>query len=90
MHSKRRLGLEYVDLYLIHFPVRLRQGVTGTKFSKGDILPLDTKGTWEEMEQCSELGLAKSIGVSNFGVKKLSEILENATIPPALDQVRFC
>lgn len=89
VHSIRRLGLEYVDLYLIHFPVRLRQGVAGTKYSKGDILPFDMKGTWEDMEQCYKLGLAKSIGVSNFGVKKLSQILQNATVPPAVDQVHF-
>ncbi|KAL5142804.1 Methylecgonone reductase [Glycine soja] len=87
--SLQRLGLEYVDLYLIHFPVRLRQGVKGTKYSKGEILPLDMKGTWEDMERCSKLGLAKSIGVSNFGVKKLSEILQNARVPPALVQVEM-
>ncbi|KAL1356976.1 hypothetical protein HN51_008980 [Arachis hypogaea] len=87
--SLQRLGLEYVDLYLIHFPVRLRKGVTGTKFMEGDILPLDIKGTWKDMELCSKLGLAKSIGVSNFGVKKLSQLLENATIPPALNQVEM-
>lgn len=79
-----------MDLYLIHFPVRLRQGVKGTKYSKGEILPLDMKGTWEDMERCSKLGLAKSIGVSNFGVKKLSEILQNARVPPALVQVFLC
>ncbi|XP_020231619.1 methylecgonone reductase [Cajanus cajan] len=88
--SLERLGLEYVDLYLIHFPVRLRQGVPkGTKYGKDDILPLDIKGTWEEMEQCSKLGLAKSIGLSNFGLKKISELLQNATIPPALVQVEM-
>ncbi|KAL2344188.1 hypothetical protein Fmac_005473 [Flemingia macrophylla] len=86
--SLQRLGLEYVDLYLIHFPVRLRQGTPrGTIYGKGDILPLDIKGTWEDMEQCVKLGLAKSIGVSNFGLKKLSEVLQNATIPPAVIQV---
>ncbi|TKY44859.1 Methylecgonone reductase [Spatholobus suberectus] len=87
--SLQRLGLEYVDLYLIHFPVRLRQGIKGTNYSKEDILPFDMKGTWEDMEQCSKLGLAKSIGVSNFGVKKLSELLQSAVIPPALVQVEM-
>ncbi|XP_027357344.1 methylecgonone reductase-like [Abrus precatorius] len=87
--SLERLGLEYVDLYLIHFPVRLRQEVKGTIYNKDDILPFDMKGTWEDMEQCFKLGLAKSIGVSNFGVKKLSELLQNAIIPPALVQVEM-
>ncbi|MED6108947.1 hypothetical protein PIB30_029046 [Stylosanthes scabra] len=85
--SLERLGLEYVDLYLIHFPVRLREGVTtGTKLREGDILPFDIKGTWEDMELCSKLGLAKSIGVSNFGMNKLSQLLQNATITPAVNQ----
>ncbi|XP_022639536.1 methylecgonone reductase-like [Vigna radiata var. radiata] len=84
-----RLGLEYVDLYLIHFPVRLRQGAKGIKYGKEDILPLDMKGTWEDMEQCCKLGLAKSIGVSNFGVKKLSQLVQNAIITPALVQVEM-
>ncbi|XP_027358269.1 methylecgonone reductase-like isoform X1 [Abrus precatorius] len=86
--SLQRLGLEYVDLYLIHFPVRLRQGIEGN-ISKGDVLPFDTKGTWGAMEECSKLGLAKSIGVSNFGVMKLSELQQNATITPALNQVEM-
>ncbi|TKY44858.1 Methylecgonone reductase [Spatholobus suberectus] len=86
--SLQRLGLEYVDLYLIHYPVRLRHGIEGN-ISKGDVLPFDIKGTWEAMEECSKLGLTKSIGVSNFGARKLSELLQNATITPALNQVEM-
>jgi len=74
-----------VDLYLIHFPVRLKHG----NEAKGVVLPFDIKGTWEAMEECSKLGLTKSIGVSNFGAKKLSELLQNATIPPAVNQVKI-
>ncbi|KAJ7975305.1 methylecgonone reductase-like [Quillaja saponaria] len=85
----QKLGLEYVDLYLIHWPVRLKQEVEGFNFSKEDILPFDIKSTWEAMEKCHSLGLAKSIGVSNFGTKKLSQLLENATIPPAVNQVEM-
>ncbi|XP_004513334.1 methylecgonone reductase-like [Cicer arietinum] len=88
-NSLKRLGLEYVDLYLIHFPARLRQGVQGITYKKGDVLPFDMKGTWEDMEKCAKLGLAKSIGLSNFGVNKISEILQYATIPPALNQVEM-
>ena len=82
----RKLGLEYVDLYLIHFPVRVKQGIEG-KHSKEDVIPFDIKGTWEAMEECYRLGLAKSVGVSNFGCKKLSQLLHHATIPPAVNQV---
>ncbi|XP_047173210.1 methylecgonone reductase-like [Vigna umbellata] len=87
--SLKTLGLEYVDLYLIHFPMRLTHGVKGLNYGKKDILPLDMKGTWEDMQQCYKLGLAKSIGVSNFGVKKLSQLLQNAIITPAVNQVEM-
>lgn len=85
----QRLGLEYVDLYLIHWPVRMKQGTPAIPKSKQDLLPFDIIGTWEAMEECYRLGLAKSIGVSNFGTKKLSQILDNGTIPPAVNQVEM-
>lgn len=57
--------------------------------SKDDVLPLDMHGTWKAMEECNKLGLTKSIGVSNFTCEKLSKLLENATIPPAVNQVEM-
>ncbi|XP_056168732.1 protein REDOX 2-like isoform X2 [Syzygium oleosum] len=84
-----RLGLEYVDLYIIHWPIRVKEGTEGWLDLKGKMLPFDIKGTWEAMEECSKLGLAKSIGVSNFGTKKLSQLLMHATIPPAVNQVEM-
>ncbi|XP_045819594.1 methylecgonone reductase-like isoform X2 [Trifolium pratense] len=87
--SSKKLGLEYVDLYLIHWPVRFKQDVEGLNFKSEDLIPFDIKGTWEAMEECYRLGLAKSIGVSNFGIKKLSTLLENAKIPPAVNQVEM-
>ena len=88
MKPFRKLGLEYVDLYLIHWPVRLKPEAEGAvDFRKDYVIPFDIKGTWEAMEECHRLGLAKSIGVSNFGIKKLTQLLENATIPPAVNQV---
>ncbi|KAE9600201.1 hypothetical protein Lal_00045756 [Lupinus albus] len=85
----QKLGLEYVDLYLIHWPVRLKPEVEGFNFTGEDVIPFDIKGTWKAMEDCYRLGLAKSIGVSNFGIKKLTLLLENATIPPAINQVEM-
>ncbi|KAK3415011.1 hypothetical protein EUGRSUZ_H00586 [Eucalyptus grandis] len=87
--SLQRLGLEYVDLYLIHFPLRVKEETGVWDDFKGKMLPFDINGTWEAMEECAKLGLAKSIGVSNFGTKKLSQLLLHATIPPAVNQVEM-
>ena len=79
--------MEYVDLYLVHWPVRLRKEAPDKDFRGEEVLPWDMKGTWEAMEECCRLGLAKSIGVSNFSCKKLSQLLQYAAIPPAVNQV---
>ncbi|KAF5182954.1 Methylecgonone reductase [Thalictrum thalictroides] len=77
------LELDYVDLYLIHFPARFN--LTEKSFN---LLPFDMEGTWHAMEKCYEIGLAKSIGVSNFSYcKKLSQLLDSATVPQAVNQV---
>ena len=70
-HSLERMGVDYVDLYLIHWP---RGGATWA---------------WPAMEQAHRLGLARSIGVSNFNVKELQEVMAGAVVPPAVDQVQL-
>jgi diketogulonate reductase-like aldo/keto reductase len=69
--SLRRLGLEQVDLYLIHWPAG---GPTWA---------------WPGMERAREAGYARSIGVSNFSVDDLRQLLATATVPPVVDQVQF-
>ncbi|KAK1309063.1 hypothetical protein QJS10_CPA09g00296 [Acorus calamus] len=83
------LGLEYLDLYLIHWPIRLEHKEISFYFDKADILPLEMGPTWEAMEECQRLGLTKSIGVSNFTCKKLTQLLSLARIPPAVNQVEL-
>ena len=84
----RNLGLEYLDLYLVHFPVSLKPGSYVVPFDKTELLPMDFKSVWEAiLEVCHSLGLAKSIGVSNFSCKKLHDLLATAKIPPAVNQV---
>ncbi|KAF8389656.1 hypothetical protein HHK36_024175 [Tetracentron sinense] len=85
--SLRNLQLDYLDLYLIHQPLRLSQEARQTPFQKEHLIPIDLKSVWEGMEECQKLGLTKSIGVSNFSCKKLDEILSFAKIPPAVNQV---
>ncbi|XP_058079476.1 NADPH-dependent codeinone reductase 1-1-like isoform X2 [Magnolia sinica] len=83
----KNLGLEYLDLYLIHFPVSLKPGVNVMQLDKEDIVLMDFKSTWAAMEECQRVGLTRSIGVSNFSCKKLTQLLSTAEIPPAVNQV---
>jgi 2,5-diketo-D-gluconate reductase A len=69
--SLRRLGVDYVDLYIIHWP---QAGPTWA---------------WPGMERAKKLGYARSIGVSNYDVGQLEEVMATATVPPVVDQVQF-
>ncbi|XAR65009.1 hypothetical protein NMG60_11008943 [Bertholletia excelsa] len=83
------LKLDYLDLYLVHWPVSLKPGSLKIPVSTEDVLPMDLKSVWAAMEECQRLGLARSIGVSNFSCKKLSEILATSEIPPVVNQVEM-
>ncbi|CAM8989417.1 unnamed protein product [Rhodiola kirilowii] len=87
--SLRNLKLDYLDLYLIHMPLRLSPGEQVMALENQTVYPMDIKAVWEAMEECQRLGLAKVIGVSNFSCKKLTELLSSATIPPAVNQVEM-
>ncbi|EGC33972.1 hypothetical protein DICPUDRAFT_92315 [Dictyostelium purpureum] len=82
------LGLQYLDLYLIHWPVAFKY--TGEKFTD-DIttIPVPIRDTWLEMEKLVEAGLVRSIGVSNFNVQSLIDLLSYAKIKPAVNQVEL-
>ncbi|CAM6081672.1 unnamed protein product [Calypogeia fissa] len=88
LQSLRDLGLDYLDLYLIHWPVKL-QKKSKIPPKEDDFLPLDIPGTWQAMENLVERGFVRSIGVSNFSCKKLQDLLSTARIPPAVNQVEM-
>lgn len=81
--------MEYLDLYLVHFPVSLKAGSYEVPFDKTELVAMDMKAVWEGMEECHRLGLSKSIGVSNFSCKKLQDLLATAKIRPVVNQVSF-
>lgn len=83
------LRLDYLDLYLIHWPVALKKG-TEMLQSDDDFVSLEElpiSQTWAEMEKLVQQGLIKSIGVSNFSIKKLEEMKDYAKIMPAMNQI---
>ncbi|KAL3695570.1 hypothetical protein R1sor_009646 [Riccia sorocarpa] len=82
------LGLKYVDLYLVHWPINLAPDASSPP-KKGQVLPFDTMGVWREMEKLVEQKLARDIGVSNFTAKKLEHLLSNCTIKPSVNQVEM-
>ncbi|XP_019100486.1 PREDICTED: aldo-keto reductase family 4 member C9-like [Camelina sativa] len=79
------LQLGYVDLYLMHWPARMKKGSVGIKAE--NFLPVDIPSTWKAMEALYDSGKARAIGVSNFSTKKLADLLELARVPPAVNQV---
>ncbi|KAF0890284.1 hypothetical protein E2562_002696 [Oryza meyeriana var. granulata] len=79
--------MEYVDLYLIHWPISIKPGPNVFPMKKEDAVQFDFEGVWRAMEECHRLGLAKAIGVSNFTTKHLDKLLAVATITPAVNQV---
>jgi alcohol dehydrogenase (NADP+) len=83
------LRLDYLDLFLIHWPVVFRPGVQFPA-SADDFVSLahvPILDTWRATEECVAAGLARTIGVSNFSRKKLVELLAAARIPPVVNQV---
>ncbi|RLN30302.1 aldo-keto reductase family 4 member C10-like [Panicum miliaceum] len=78
------LQLDYLDLYLIHCPFRIKKG---TMISPENFIPTDIPATWGAMEKLYDSGKARAIGVSNFSCKKLGDLLAVARVLPAVNQV---
>ncbi|MQR84571.1 aldo/keto reductase [Bacillus megaterium] len=70
--SLNKLGLEYLDLYLIHWPVEGKY-----------------KDTWKALEKLYKDGKIRAIGVSNFQVHHLEDLIANAEVKPMVNQIEF-
>ncbi|CAI8605803.1 unnamed protein product [Vicia faba] len=79
------LQIDYVDLYLIHWPAPLKKGSVGIK--PENLVQPNIASTWKAMESLYDSGKARAIGVSNFSTKKLGDLLAVARVPPAVNQV---
>ena len=96
------LGLDYVDLYLIHFPISLKFIPFETRYppewvvdpavpelNKMEVTDVPIAETWGAMEALVAKGLAKNIGVSNFTCQTLMDMLKWCKIAPAVNQVEI-
>ncbi|ODM98403.1 Alcohol dehydrogenase [NADP(+)] [Orchesella cincta] len=91
--SLKRLQMDYVDLYLIHWPIGL-QFVSEDNFvprnKTGSLLfdlSTNINEIWEAMESMVDCGKAKAIGLSNFNQEQIKRIVKSCRIPPANLQV---
>ncbi|WP_306132179.1 aldo/keto reductase [Roseivivax marinus] len=79
--SLETLGLDYIDLLVIHSPQPWDQFGSDDRFFEGNL------AAWKAMEEALEAGKVRSIGVSNFQKADLDNLLQNATVKPMIDQV---
>ncbi|KAI8554181.1 hypothetical protein RHMOL_Rhmol05G0079000 [Rhododendron molle] len=92
--SLKKLQLDYLDLYLVHFPIATRHtGVGTTDSALGDdgVLDIDTtislESTWHAMEDLVSMGLVQSIGISNYDIFLTRDCLAYSKVKPAVNQI---
>ncbi|TEY44860.1 hypothetical protein BOTCAL_0343g00030 [Botryotinia calthae] len=89
--SLRDLQTDYLDLYLIHWPVAFPQSKerfpVDPKTEEIIVIDVPIKDTWAVLEDLVKKGKIRSIGVSNFTREKVETLLETAKIPPAVNQI---
>ena len=83
------LCLDYLDLYLVHWPVALKHGCVFPETKDEFLSPAEAPltETWRGMEQLLEQNLTRHIGVSNFNCARIGELVEFAKHPPEVNQI---
>ena len=79
--SRRRLGLDYIDLYLIHAPWPCSEWQTNPDYSQGNI------AAWKAMEKLYQEKKVRSIGVSNFEISHLEKLFQGIDLLPHVNQI---
>ncbi|KAK9905174.1 hypothetical protein M0R45_000455 [Rubus argutus] len=92
--SLKKLQLDYLDLYLVHFPVATKHtgvGATGSALDEDGVLEIDTtvslETTWHAMEDLVSMGLVRSIGISNYDIFLTRDCLAYSKVKPAVNQI---
>ncbi|CAB4268807.1 unnamed protein product [Prunus armeniaca] len=92
--SLKKLRLDYLDLYLVHFPVATKHtgvGATASALDEDGVLEIDTtislETTWHAMEELVSMGLVRSIGISNYDIFLTRDCLAYSKVKPAVNQI---
>lgn len=86
------LGLDYLDLYLMHFGIAITHGAHDEPLNeKGYVITagIPIRETWEAMEDLVRVGFVKAIGVANFTAPMLLDLLSYAKRKPAMNQIEL-
>jgi len=84
--SLSKLGTEYLDLYLMHWPVAFKKGTT----EYDEVLTANPYPTWQKLEEMVEKGKVRNIGISNFNIKRIQNLTANSLkVQPAVNQVEL-
>jgi len=86
------LQLDYLDLYLMHWPVAFRSGLEGFPQQESDFLSPEQapiSATWEALLAARDAGLTRHVGVSNFSIKKLQQLAASGVEMPEMNQVEL-
>jgi len=87
--SLKDLGMDYVDLFLIHWPVAFKSGdnMFPKKDGKVEIDNIPYLDTWKAMEKLVKTGKTKAIGISNFSKAEVETLLKEGSMVPAAHQI---
>ena len=87
------LNTDYVDLYLIHWPLSFETDVNGNTLTDSEgkkiLRSVSVDDVWKEMQEFVSLGKAKAVGVSNFTKGRLDSLIKSTGIVPAANQVEM-